>query len=102
MDDRGARLKQLIATGQQQGYVLFDAIDALLPEDCEGGCELDDLLSAIESGGLEVREEPDDGPGVPDLAQDFSATAMTRCACTCVKCPRCLRSLATARSSWPD
>lgn len=60
MDDRGARLKQLVATAQQKGYVLFADIDALLPQDYEGGRELDDLLTEIESAGLEVREEPDD------------------------------------------
>lgn len=33
MDERGARLKQLIATGQQKGCVLFADIDVLLPQD---------------------------------------------------------------------
>ena len=40
---------QLIESGKKRGYVLYSDLDELLPEDCEGGPELDDLLAALES-----------------------------------------------------
>jgi len=58
LDDRVTGLKKLIQTGKQKGYVLYDDIDELLPEDYEGGPELDDLLSSIESAGIEILNEP--------------------------------------------
>ena len=58
LDDRATRLKQLIETGKQKGYVLYDDIDGLLRGDYEGGPELDDLLSSIEDAGIEILDEP--------------------------------------------
>ena len=58
LDDRATGLKKLIQTGKQKGYVLYDDIDELLPDDYEGGPELDDLLSSIESAGIEMLDEP--------------------------------------------
>src|ERR1700677_861731 len=69
-------------TGKEKGYVLYDEVNELLAEEYPGGRELDDLLSELDSAGVEILEEPkiefdkkpEDGEeGVAlELAQDFS------------------------------
>ena len=49
---------QLIETGKKNGYVLYSDLDELLPDGYEGGSELDDLLSTLESAGVEILVEP--------------------------------------------
>jgi RNA polymerase primary sigma factor len=61
-DDRNGRLKQLIDTGNKRGYVLYDEIERLLPENYEGGRKLDDLLARLESAGVPILLEPADDP----------------------------------------
>ena len=58
LDDKATGLRKLIQTGKKKGYVLYDDIDELLPEDYEGGREIDDLLSSIEGAGIEILDEP--------------------------------------------
>jgi len=61
---------QLIETGKKRGYVLYSDFDELLPDDCEGGPELDDLLSALENAGVEILVAPDIKVGkAPDPAE---------------------------------
>jgi RNA polymerase primary sigma factor len=57
-NDKAEKLKQLVRNGKTKGYVLYDEIDGLLPAGCEGGPELDDILSELERTGIEVLEEP--------------------------------------------
>src|SRR5579863_7845670 len=69
-------------TGKEKGYVLYDEVNELLTEDYPGGRELDDLLSELDSAGVEILEEPkiefdkkvEEGeePIDLDLVQDFS------------------------------
>ena len=69
-------------TGKEKGYVLYDEVNELLTEDYPGGRELDDLLTELDSAGVEILEEPklefdkklEDGEELVDLelAQDFS------------------------------
>jgi len=71
-----------MTTGKEKGYVLYDEVNELLTEDYPGGRELDDLLSELDSAGVEILEEPkiefdkklEDGEELVDLelAQDFS------------------------------
>jgi len=82
IDEKFGRLKQLMNTGKEKGYVLYDEVNELLTEDYQGGRELDDLLSELDTAGVEILEEPklefdkklDDGEEFVDLdlAQDFS------------------------------
>src|SRR5690348_8305634 len=70
-----------MTAGKQKGYVLYDEVNDLLTEDYPGGRELDDLLSELDTAGVEILEEPklefDKKPedteelGDIDLAQDF-------------------------------
>jgi RNA polymerase primary sigma factor len=58
IDDRAAKLEQLLQTGKAKGYVLYDDIDELLPAGYEGGVELDDILSELARNSVEVLEAP--------------------------------------------
>jgi RNA polymerase primary sigma factor len=56
--DKFGRIKQLMTTGKQKGYVLYDEVNDLLAEDYPGGRELDDLLTELDTAGVEILEEP--------------------------------------------
>jgi RNA polymerase primary sigma factor len=81
-EEKFGRLKQLMDTGKEKGYVLYDEVNELLTEDYSGGRELDDLLTELDSAGVEILEEPkiefdkklEDGEELADLdlAQDYS------------------------------
>ena len=82
IDDKFGRLKHLMDTGKEKGYVLYDEVNELLTEEYPGGRELDDLLTELDSAGVEILEEPklefdkkiEEGEEFVDLelAQDFS------------------------------
>jgi RNA polymerase primary sigma factor len=57
-EDKFGRTKQLINTGRDKGYVLYDEVNDLLADDYPGGRELDDLLTELDSAGVELLEEP--------------------------------------------
>ena len=57
IEGKAERLKQLVRAGKTKGYVLYDEIDELLPNDYEGGTELDDILSELAGEGVEVLQE---------------------------------------------
>src|SRR6266849_566666 len=78
-EEKYGRLKQLMDSGKEKGFVLYDEVNELLTDDF-GGRELDDLLSDLDTAGVEILEEPkiefdkkvDDGEdfGDIDLSQD--------------------------------
>src|SRR5580692_3123870 len=51
-------MKQLMDSGKEKGYVLYDEVNELLTEEYRGGRELEDLLSEFDSAGVEILEEP--------------------------------------------
>jgi len=69
-------------TGKEKGYVLYDEVNELLTEEYPGGRELDELLTELDTAGVEILEEPklefdkkiEEGeePTDLDLTQDFS------------------------------
>ena len=81
-NDKFGRMKQLMSTGKEKGYVLYDEVNDLLAEDYPGGRELDELLTELDTAGVEILEEPkpefDKKPedteelNEVDLAQDFA------------------------------
>jgi RNA polymerase primary sigma factor len=81
-EEKFGRLKQLMDTGKEKGYVLYDEVNDLLTEDYTGTRQLDDLLTELDSAGVEILEEPkiefdkklEEGEELADLelAQDFS------------------------------
>jgi len=81
-EEKVGRLKQLMDSGKEKGYVLYDEVNEILTEEFPGGRELDDLLSELDTAGVEILEEPkiefdkkiEEGeePTELDLVQDFS------------------------------
>jgi RNA polymerase primary sigma factor len=57
-EDRYNRLHDLIERGKEKGYVLYDDVSELLPEDINSGPELDDLLAGLDAAGVDLLEEP--------------------------------------------
>ena len=80
--DKFGRIKQLMSAGKQKGYVLYDEVNDLLAEDFPGGRELDDLLTELDTAGVEILEEPKlefdkkveeaEEPGELDLVQELN------------------------------
>jgi RNA polymerase primary sigma factor len=58
IEDKYDRLKQLMDAGKEKGYVLYDEVSELLPDDLSPGPELDDLLVNLDGAGVEILEEP--------------------------------------------
>src|SRR5277367_3254958 len=69
-------------TGKEKGFVLYDEVNDLLAEGFPSGRELDDLLTDLDTAGVEILEEPKldfekskdepDDFGELELAQDTS------------------------------
>ena len=82
LEEKFGRLKQLMDTGKEKGYVLYDEVNDLLTEEYPGGRELDELLTELDTAGVEILEEPKlefdkkieegDEPIDLELTQDFS------------------------------
>ena len=58
LDDKFDRLQQLMSSGKEKGYVLYDEVSELLPADLNNGPDLDDLLAGLDGAGIEILEEP--------------------------------------------
>ena len=72
-------IRQLIVVGEEQGYLLREEIDTVLPPEITASSVLDDLLSRCRDAGIDVDSEllerdktrhtrPVDETGVPDQA----------------------------------
>jgi RNA polymerase primary sigma factor len=57
-DDKFGRLKNLMDSGKEKGFVLYDEVNELLTEDFPSGREFEDLLTDLDSAGVEILEEP--------------------------------------------
>jgi len=81
-DDKYGRMKQLMEAGKEKGFVLYDEVSELLTDDFSSGREFEDLLTDLDTAGVEILEEPklefdkksDDGEDFGDLelASDIS------------------------------
>ncbi len=57
-EEKYGRLKQLMDIGKEKGYVLYDDVNDVLTDEFTGGRELEDLLSDLDTAGVEILEEP--------------------------------------------
>jgi RNA polymerase primary sigma factor len=57
-DDKYGRLKNLMDTGKEKGFVLYDEVNDLIAEDFPSGREFEDLLTDLDNAGVEILEEP--------------------------------------------
>lgn len=55
--EKNDRLRQLMDAGKERGFLLYDEINEVLPEDLSDGAALDDLLANLDTAGVELLEE---------------------------------------------
>jgi RNA polymerase primary sigma factor len=77
-EEKFGRLKQLMETGKEKGFVLYDDVNDLLTEEFPSGRELDDLLTDLDSAGVEILEEPKLDFEKKDDAEDFGDLELTQ------------------------
>jgi RNA polymerase primary sigma factor len=61
-EDKFERLRQLVESGREKGYVLYDDVSELLLDEMPGSPEFDDLLANLEGSGIDILDEPKAGP----------------------------------------
>jgi len=52
------RFKQLMESGKEKGYVLYDEVNELLPEENRSSRDLEDLLAEFDTAEVDILEEP--------------------------------------------
>ncbi len=57
-EERFSRFQKLIQMGKEKGYVLYDDVTEVLPEDVVAGPELEDILAGLDEAGVDLLEEP--------------------------------------------
>ncbi|MCL4794127.1 MAG: RNA polymerase sigma factor RpoD [Bryobacteraceae bacterium] len=57
-EEQFSRFQKLIELGKEKGYVLYDDVTDMLPEEMSSGPELDDLLSGLDAAGIDLLDEP--------------------------------------------
>ena len=72
MDNQVKELQQLIEAGKKQGYLTYKEVNAFLPDEANGPEQLDALIVALESHGIELTDAPpepalDPGPSKEEL-----------------------------------
>ena len=64
--------------GKEKGFVLYDEVNELLAEDLNSGREFEDLLSDLDSAGVEILEEPKIDFEKKDDADEFGDLDLTQ------------------------
>ncbi len=57
-EDKFERLRNLVDLGKEKGFVLYDEVNELLPDELSPGTDLDDILADLDNAGVEILEEP--------------------------------------------
>ena len=71
-------MKQLMDDGKEKGFVLYDEMSDVLAEEFPSGREFEDLLSDLDSAGIEILDEPKlDFEKKVDESEDFSDLDLT-------------------------
>ena len=72
------RLKDLMDSGKEKGYVLYDEVSDLLPDEMSGSRELDDILADFDRNGVDILEAPlEKKDGEAEVGEDFSDLDLT-------------------------
>ena len=56
-DDKYGRLKHLMDSGKEKGFVLYDEVNDLLADDFPSGREFEDLLTDLDNAGVTGADE---------------------------------------------
>ena len=57
IEEKYDQVRQLINTGKERGYLLYDEVNDILPVEVHSSEEIDDLLSTIERYGINIYED---------------------------------------------
>jgi len=61
-NDKETRLRELLEEGREKGYVLYDDLNELLPDELVETGELDQVLADLDRAGIEILEEHPEFP----------------------------------------
>ena len=68
MFDQEQQLKDLVEKGKEKGYLTYAEVSEFLPDECTGAEQMDKLLVALETSGIELLEsEPNKNSSGPSL-----------------------------------
>ena len=68
MLDQEQQLKELLDKGRQKGFLTYVEVSAILPDECSGSEQMDNLLVALENSGIELCEtDPEKSQPTPSL-----------------------------------
>src|SRR5207247_10041953 len=56
LEDKFDDIKKLIDTGKEKGYLTYDQVNDLIPQDVQSPDDLEDLLTTIGTQGIDVLE----------------------------------------------
>ena len=57
IEEKNDQVRQLIATGKERGYLLYDEVNDILSAEVGSSEEIDDLLSTFERYGIDLYED---------------------------------------------
>jgi RNA polymerase primary sigma factor len=60
-EEKIGRIRNLVEEGKEKGYLLYDDVSDILPDELGGGTNLDDLLADLEGAGVELLVEAKEG-----------------------------------------
>ncbi|HLH18200.1 MAG TPA: RNA polymerase sigma factor RpoD [Bryobacteraceae bacterium] len=60
IDEKFDGLDRLVQVGKEKGFVLYDEVTEVLPNELGVGGELEDVLAGLDVAGIEILEEPKD------------------------------------------
>jgi len=57
-EEKTSRIRNLVDVGKKKGYLLYDDVSELLPDELNGRGSLEDILADLEGAGVELLVEP--------------------------------------------
>jgi len=73
IEERYDEVRQLIQTGKEKGYLLYDEVNEILPSEVTSSEELDELFNAFGAAGIEVVDSDKAYRGDKDFDRDSSS-----------------------------
>ena len=57
-EEKNGRIRNLVEVGKEKGYLLYDDVSEILPDDLTSAGNLEDILADLEGAGVELLVEP--------------------------------------------
>ncbi|MBV1834684.1 RNA polymerase sigma factor RpoD [Novacetimonas pomaceti] len=73
LDTQSGAVKRLIARGKERGYITFDELNAVLPQDQMSSEQIEDVMAALSEMGLQVVENEDNDSEAEESAPEPEA-----------------------------